>query len=349
MLLSIDFENTNTSKSKLAVNPNCQVGIAILDTRQLEQGPHEQQIQTYNFASGTPSYTARANRVFLFGKTAVVSPSELADSIYSLIPPDRNVVFVGFATANELRALRLLDFQWPGRLSAVLDAFSLACEMLETRSGSLGDLLILLGCPHNNLHCAGNDANFTLKALLLLVAKDLERHGRNQGLVDILREIVQKKAPKLILPKPIVTKPTVPNSIVPKLVANARHGKRKPRMKSPPPKLRPPKLQPRKWRKKWRRKYPPRMQSKRLQSRSWDVETKDKLRVERRAKRERDVMAVLTGMELESLFGPAFIEAAPSISIRDLVALLIVQCSYILLVLTRLRLSKASICSLVTQ
>jgi len=321
------------------MDPNCQVGIAILDTRQLEQAPHKQQIQTYNFASGTSSYTARANRVFLFGKTAVISPSELADSICSLIPPGRNIVFVGFATANELRALRLLDFPWPGRLSAVLDAFSLACEMLETRSGSLGDLLILLGCPHNNLHCAGNDANFTLKALLLLVAKDFERHGRNQGLVDILRQIVQKKAPKMIVPK----------SIVSKLAANARHGKRKTRMKSPPPNLRSPRLQPRKWRKKWRRKYPPRKQSRRLQSRSWDVETKDKLRVERRAKRERDAMAVLSGVELESLFGPACPEAAPTISMRELVALLIVQCTYILLVLARHPLSKASICSLVTQ
>ena len=343
VLFSIDFENTNTSKSELAVNPNCQVGIAILDTKQLEQVPDEQKIQTYNFASGTPSYVARATRGFVFGKTAVVSPSELADSIYTLIPPNRNIVFVGFATGNELRALQLLDFQWPDRLSAVLDAFFVARDILETRSGNLGDLLILLGCPHSSLHCAGNDANFTLKALLLLAAKDLEKHGRNQGLVGSLREIAQKK--ELIL--------TAPNLNLPKFATKARRGKRGPgkrtqRTKPQPPELQPPKLQSRKWRKKWRRKYQPRLQSRKLQSRSWDVETKDKLRIERRAKKERDVMAVLSGVELESLFGSGCTEAAAKVSTRELVFFLIIQGAYILLLLARLRLSKASICFLVT-
>lgn len=41
------------------------------------------------------------------------------------------------------------------------------------RGGSLGDLLGALSCPFDQLHCAGNDANFTLRDLLSLATRDL--------------------------------------------------------------------------------------------------------------------------------------------------------------------------------
>jgi len=46
-----------------------------------------------------------------------------------------------------------------------------AAEVLQFWGGSLYDLLTLLGGPFNRLHTARNNANFTLRALLLLAIK----------------------------------------------------------------------------------------------------------------------------------------------------------------------------------
>lgn len=44
---------------------------------------------------------------------------------------------------------------------------------------TLGELLTELECPHNWLHNAGNDANFTLRALLLLATRSCDETSRN--------------------------------------------------------------------------------------------------------------------------------------------------------------------------
>ncbi|KAH8881209.1 hypothetical protein GQ53DRAFT_516916 [Thozetella sp. PMI_491] len=110
----------------------------------------------------------KASRRCLFGETCQVNFTAFTSHIESLIPKDRNVILVGHDINNDLKALRGLRFTFPAPLSGILDTLHGTSKIYKSWSGSLGGLLGLLGCPYNGLHCAGNDANFTLRAVLLL-------------------------------------------------------------------------------------------------------------------------------------------------------------------------------------
>jgi hypothetical protein len=180
VLIAIDFENINTIKSGFSHKNNCQVGLAVLDTKKINQVSPDKLISTYNFATGSPSYLRKASEKFIFGETITIRPSDMADCIQSSIPPARNIVFVGHGIVNDLQALQALGFQFPVLLSGVLDTFQVANEVFQFWAGSLSDLLLSLGCSFNRLHCAGNDANFTLRALLLLAVQGFTDQQRDQ-------------------------------------------------------------------------------------------------------------------------------------------------------------------------
>jgi hypothetical protein len=201
VLVAIDFENTHTINSSLTVEPDFQAGIAILDPKKIKSKPIGKVLRTYNFAMGTTPYAEKATSKFHFGKTTSTSLSELANHLQNIIPLDQNVVFVGHGVMNDLHALRAIGFQFPTHLPAALDTSQVADEVFGGWSGSLRDLLKLLECPYNRLHCAGNDANFTLKALLLLVAKRLEEQGKNGPMVDTLRRIGKQEIPQMPSPE----------------------------------------------------------------------------------------------------------------------------------------------------
>jgi hypothetical protein len=83
-----------------------------------------------------------------------------------------------------------LDFKVPTLLAGILDTHRVANQVFEIWAGSLGDLFGVLGCPLNQLHCVGNVARFTSRALLLLavqgfINKKENQEGDNQTL-DIL-------------------------------------------------------------------------------------------------------------------------------------------------------------------
>lgn len=205
VLIAIDFENINTIKSGFSLKDNCQVGLAILDTREIYRVSPSRLIVTHNMATGSPSYLMKASRKFIFGETITIRPSDMAGRIQSLIPPARNVAFVGHGILSDLQALQALDFPFPESLSAVLDTSKIANEVFSFWAGSLGDLLLSLGCPFNRLHCAGNDANFTLRALLLLAAQGLANQqqsedGESETLV-ILRQISTSPIPPWVDPE----------------------------------------------------------------------------------------------------------------------------------------------------
>lgn len=189
VIVAIDFEGINTIKSGFAQKDNSQVGLAVLDTKELCQVPPDKLTSTYNFAAGSQSYVTKASNKFLFGETITIQSSAMADAIRSCIPKARNVVFVGHAILNELQSLQALGFKFPKPPSGILDTFQVANKVLQFWAGSLGDLLVLLGCPFNKLHSAGNDAKFTLRALLLLAVKWCisQQHQQDNKVLDILR------------------------------------------------------------------------------------------------------------------------------------------------------------------
>jgi hypothetical protein len=81
--------------------------------RELERAPLDGIVRTYNFATGTPSYIAKASRKFTFRETIHLSPCELVHPIQALVPPNRYVIFVGHGTINDILALQALDCQFP--------------------------------------------------------------------------------------------------------------------------------------------------------------------------------------------------------------------------------------------
>ncbi|KAG9193602.1 hypothetical protein G6011_03637 [Alternaria panax] len=196
VLIAVDFENTQAIKGALTVDANCQAGIAILDTKNIKQRHIDKVLRTYMFATGTPAYVAKASNRYHFGKTNSASPSKLVNCIRSLVPPDRKVVFVGHGVMNDLRALQALGFQFSDNLVAVIDTLQVANEVFDCWAGPLRGLLKELDCPHSRLHCAGNDANFTLKALLLLTAKDLEKQDGDKGMIRLLRQFGRQELPR---------------------------------------------------------------------------------------------------------------------------------------------------------
>jgi hypothetical protein len=114
-------------------------------------------------------------------------------------------VLVGHGITADLHVLQALGFQFPALLSSVLDTSRVANEVFEIWAGSLRDLLLALQCSFNRLHCAGNDANFTLRALLLLAVEGLtgqqEDQAENCNTLAILRQISTCPIPHWVDPE----------------------------------------------------------------------------------------------------------------------------------------------------
>ncbi|MCJ1284355.1 hypothetical protein MMC26_003686 [Xylographa opegraphella] len=88
----------------------------------------------------------------------------------------RKIILVGHDTKTDINYLRDLGYD-PGNLSNLLEVLdtsevyrALKCE---TQAGGLGTLLYDLGLPGWNLHNAGNDAAYTLQALIAIAFKAL--------------------------------------------------------------------------------------------------------------------------------------------------------------------------------
>uniref|UniRef100_A0A8H7TVB9 Gfd2/YDR514C-like C-terminal domain-containing protein n=1 Tax=Bionectria ochroleuca TaxID=29856 RepID=A0A8H7TVB9_BIOOC len=190
ILLAIDFENTKNFMNGFPHSETGQVGLATLDTRELHTSPPEKLISTNNLISGSSSYTSMVSSNVLFGTTAIIKPAEVLQKIQSLIPSDRDIILVGHGVRVELGILVALGFTFSPRIASIIDTCGVTGEVLGSPHYSLRELLKTLGCPHDRLHTAGNDAHFTLRAALLLVARGFPDH--DHPTIDILRSIAME-------------------------------------------------------------------------------------------------------------------------------------------------------------
>jgi hypothetical protein len=207
VLIALDFENTQAMKGACTVETNCQAGIAILDTKNIKQRQLDKLLRTHLFVTGTRAYVTKASDRYWFGKTNSASLSKLVNCIRSLVPPERKVAFVGHGIMNDLLVLQALGFQFSDNHMAFMNTLHVANEVFGCWAGPLRDLLRKLNCPHSRLHCAGNDANFTLKALLLLAAQKLEKEDGDKSMIDVLRRLGRRELPRRIFSQ-VEGKPT---------------------------------------------------------------------------------------------------------------------------------------------
>ena len=203
VLIAIDFENISNIQRDLSQNLDSEVGLAILDARDLDSISSTKLIATYNFTSGSLNYQERARKKFLFGETVALTQNDMLKSIRFLVPTDRQVIFVGHDIQNDLRALDLLNFDFSTFNITTLDTQSISRKLISYNSSTLRRLLLTLGCPFIKLHCGGNDANFTLKALLLLVAKTYNGQTGVERRLAIIKEIALSPLPQI--GNPIIT------------------------------------------------------------------------------------------------------------------------------------------------
>lgn len=176
VIISIDFENIKTIRTGFHGSDCCQMGIALLDSRDITRLPASKAISTINYATGTPRYVSRASRKYLFGDTISCHRTELAAHVRSYFPVDENrqIIIIGYSVEIDIHALRALGFEFPTCSMFILDTFRIAKDVMSGWTSSLARLLDLFGVqyPPEALHCAGNDAHLTLKALLLLGERD---------------------------------------------------------------------------------------------------------------------------------------------------------------------------------
>jgi hypothetical protein len=172
-----------------------EVGVSILDTRDVFKLPS----LSSDFSDIISSESRRINHqiplcrpTFLFGTSDVIARDDLEQYLNSKIlikdenSGNRNIVIVGQEIRAERLAMKhigvdLYDFDKYPSVVGILDTRMLSYLVLEkspefTYNTSLDGLLESFGIPYQKeyLHVAGNDANFTLKALLMIVARSVE-------------------------------------------------------------------------------------------------------------------------------------------------------------------------------
>ncbi|KAI1367787.1 hypothetical protein F5Y08DRAFT_348581 [Xylaria arbuscula] len=169
-LVSLDFENTNNIRRGFARGKEYQMGVATLDTRALQKGSLSltEDVKTLNYVSGSEQYISKVFNKCLFTGCLVVKPAKILETVQQIIPQDRNrrVIIISHGAQNELTILQVLGYKFSKNIYA-FDSFLAAKEKFGC-GYSLSELLRRVRCPYDNLHVAGNDAFFTLRASLLL-------------------------------------------------------------------------------------------------------------------------------------------------------------------------------------
>ncbi|KAK4890559.1 hypothetical protein LTR27_010721 [Elasticomyces elasticus] len=204
VFVSIDFEGGLQNRAGIT-----EFGVAKLDTRDIVCNA----LDAYSSASTISGHNyllakCRKQRC-MFGNTTRIDKPQLAATIKAeLNIPDgsgvqleaqRRIVLVGHGLHNERLILETHGVKL-GDLPAVIG-------ILDTSQyGMGGSLETLLDClslplPRNrngradSLHCAGNDAHYTLRALLALLYLQHEGSVRSAGDVEILDQLARAPLP----------------------------------------------------------------------------------------------------------------------------------------------------------
>lgn len=158
-----------------------EIGVSMLDTRDLTHPNPTCHLVNKHFVVGTHNESERAARKLHFGTSERLeaNAANVNECIMSLLRiPDQNavrnkfrdIVLVGHGISSDLAAMRRsgIVFEDIKTVVSILDTTHIAKKVLGS-GFRLSALLDILGIPNSHLHSAGNDANFCLKALLLLI------------------------------------------------------------------------------------------------------------------------------------------------------------------------------------
>ncbi|CZT53259.1 uncharacterized protein RSE6_14736 [Rhynchosporium secalis] len=231
VLISIDFENTERLLGRVQASQpirlETEMGVSLLDTKLLDSNtvPVEELIRGFNFSTALPhkraSQPAWKDYFFRFGQTEYTTIDSLSTKLNSLIDRSRNNVLIAHSAQVELEVLRHLKFDLDTGISAVVCTHALMCSVYlgpdyeccvdgrptkKLFDSTLQGLCRKLGMDVDrwpeSFHVGGNDANYTLKATLLLAIEAFheKKHLMSSDQLkkmSILEEIALARLPSL--------------------------------------------------------------------------------------------------------------------------------------------------------
>jgi len=230
VFVAFDIENTEAicptsrplTESEVRGMRNFQVGISILDTRDLKsKSAAETPISTRELCVGPEWYCRRISRNFLFGTIDITTFQDASKTLTRLlrfVDPISNtlrpIVGIGHRLVpnsdyGDIACLRkLADLSIISPIIDYLDVnedYEIIRPLVISRQGtfappSLQNMCEDLGIPFATPHIAANDAMFTLRVALMVAV----RKHQNQKLTEIEREILSKLQSIALMPLPIV-------------------------------------------------------------------------------------------------------------------------------------------------
>jgi len=171
--IAIDFEHSHYSPKTGHIRLR-EVGISMFDTRDFRhRGIHlEDAISTQHYRTVTNT------KKFLFGKTIDTLQDELVLILKRLLYLEdksprqiRNIILVGHGFGFEIKAMKCLgiDLNLAPSIIEIFDTEFLGYEVFgRDFKCSLSNVVKETGISGGFFHNAGNDANFSLRAMLLL-------------------------------------------------------------------------------------------------------------------------------------------------------------------------------------
>lgn len=184
LLIGIDVD-TYQGYEHLPSDPQLHIGVSVLDTRVLhhliqeglDSARQADALESYQFVVGDSKYCKTASRKFMFGKSQSVPLGEVKAQVESLVcRRGRDTILVFHGDHSDRKALSNLNIQLQPLY--VIDNVKAAQYPLGLpyRLG-LEAMLDTFGIPYADLHAAGNDAHYALRALLMIAVTDGEKMG----------------------------------------------------------------------------------------------------------------------------------------------------------------------------
>ncbi|KAK1997929.1 hypothetical protein LX36DRAFT_543789, partial [Colletotrichum falcatum] len=173
LFVGLDID-TFQGYERLIPDQQLHIGVSVLDTRLLRPttANYQAAITSYQFTVGDSAYCKRALKKFIFGSSQAIAATELKPRIYDILS-QRDYVLVLHGTDSDLKILRHLKIELPSQSLYVIDTNKVAQSPLQLYYRySLEKLLETLEIPFANLHAAGNDAHYCLRALLMIAVSD---------------------------------------------------------------------------------------------------------------------------------------------------------------------------------
>lgn len=170
--------------------------------RQLQQG-QALKIKTVHFVTGSRDYFDEVSRTLNWERSFHVATSELGSKIQRYLPRDRKIVFVGHDLGGDLRCLRTIGLRTCGpEFLTQLDTQAIYREVSGGYlKAKLVNILKNLNIVHSRLHNGANDANFTLRALLILAINNPGNGDIQQWQANALRAVATEPLPEKAMEK----------------------------------------------------------------------------------------------------------------------------------------------------